>query len=115
MVMLTSSHIIVISEFPQLVDKNVIGLVVAFVGVAEVLGGILSGFLSDRVGRSVALCVGGCIYGVGLMLAAIIKSGRYQHIMEPGIQGEISTCHRDLQCTCVLHTSFISSSYVSCM
>lgn len=45
-------------EFPQLLSSDVIGLVLAFVGVGEVVGGLFFGPLSDRAGRAPALLLG---------------------------------------------------------
>jgi len=73
-------------EFPQLLDPSVrrclpfpgadrvltdacahvlqtIGLVLMFAGVAEVVGGLVVGWLSDRLGRSLTVLLGTLFYG----------------------------------------------------
>ncbi len=40
-----------------------IGLVLMFAGVAEVVGGLVVGWLSDRLGRSFTVLLGTLFYG----------------------------------------------------
>jgi MFS family permease len=56
-----------------LLDPNVLGLVMTFAGVGEVVGGYVMGRLSDSIGRAACLALGASIYGVGLVLAAEMK------------------------------------------
>lgn len=61
-------------EFPQLLgDPAVIGLVLTFAGVGEVLGGVLSGRVSDSCGRSLSMALGATAYATGLGLATWMK------------------------------------------
>lgn len=53
-----------------------------FTGIAEVVGGVVMGWISDHLGRSTAVIVGSVVYGGGLTLAALIK---YEYILNPTI------------------------------
>jgi len=61
-------------EFPQLLQASTIGLVLMFAGIAEVVGGLAMGWLSDCFGRSSAVLVGAIFYGTGLLLASFLKN-----------------------------------------
>lgn len=60
-------------EFPQLLDTNVVGLVLTFAGIGEVVGGVAAGRIADSCGRSFGIVLGAACYGAGLALSAIIK------------------------------------------
>jgi MFS family permease len=60
-------------EFPQLLAASAVGLVLTGVGVGEVAGGALYGWLSDRAGRFCALALGAALYGTGLGLSAWLQ------------------------------------------
>lgn len=61
-------------EFTQLLDESCIGLVLTMAGAGEVLGGVVVGKMSDRLGRSLALSVGVLAYAVGLGLTLVLKN-----------------------------------------
>jgi hypothetical protein len=60
-------------EFTQLLNSDVIGLVLTCAGVGEVIGGLLFGRLSDVAGRSLSVCCGTALYGLGMGLACWMK------------------------------------------
>ena len=63
-------------EFTQLLaDASVIGLVLTLAGVGEVVGGLVFGRLSDRLGRSASLMIGTILYGAALGLTVWMKQG----------------------------------------
>ena len=55
---------------------------VIFIGLAEVVGGVVMGWVSDHLGRSMAVISGSLIYGGGLALVSLIK---YDYITDPQI------------------------------
>jgi hypothetical protein len=61
-------------EFPQLLTTSVIGLVLAFSGVGEVIGGLVFGRLSDTVGRSASIALGALLYAGGLGLTSWMRA-----------------------------------------
>jgi len=61
-------------EFTLMLSPDVIGLVLCFTGLAEVLGGFVFGKLSDSCGRTVSLGLGGALYLTGLGLAGWLRS-----------------------------------------
>lgn len=65
-------------EFPQLLDPSTIGLVLMFAGVAEVVGGLMVGWLSDRLGRSFTVLLGTFFYATGLLLTSYLKYGYWE-------------------------------------
>jgi len=69
-------------EFPQMFDKTQIGLVLMFVGLAEVFAGFIVGYVSDFIGRSITVLMGSVLYGVGLTISSLIK---YHYLMHPTI------------------------------
>ena len=60
-------------EFTQLLTPAVIGLVLAFSGIGEVVGGLAFGRLSDSLGRSASIGLGAALYAGGLGLTAWIR------------------------------------------
>lgn len=58
--------------FPLLLKEDSIGLVLAFAGIAEVLGGLTLGYVSDRFGCTVVLLIGFICYAFGLLLACLM-------------------------------------------
>lgn len=62
-------------EFPQLVEPSVIGLVLTFAGVGEVIGGYVMGKICDWAGQGSAMLLGSLLYGVGLILSVLLKNG----------------------------------------
>lgn len=56
-------------EFPQLLPRESIGLVLCTAGVMEVAGGVGLGWVSDRWGRSAALLLGSSVFSIGLYLS----------------------------------------------
>jgi MFS family permease len=65
-------------EFPLLLKNGstgVIGFVLTWAGVGEVVGGVLMGRLSDAAGRSTALLLATLIYAAALALSCSVKSG----------------------------------------
>jgi hypothetical protein len=61
-------------EFSQMISTNVIGVVLCFVGVGEVVGGIAFGRLSDKMGRSASIGLGAVCYSIGLGLTCYMKA-----------------------------------------
>ena len=59
-------------EFTQLLPGNVIGLVMTFAGVGEVVGGLAMGRLSDVAGRSATITLASVLYGGGLAIASVM-------------------------------------------
>lgn len=57
-------------EFPQLLPKESIGLVLCTAGIMEVAGGVGLGLVSARWGRSVALLLGSFVFSIGLYLSS---------------------------------------------
>src|SRR5690349_10400506 len=49
------------------------------VGIAEVVGGILVGWISDIAGRSFTVLLGAAFYASGLTLASLIHYGYLHH------------------------------------
>lgn len=60
--------------FPELLQHKVIGLVMTFSGVGEVLGGAFLGRLSDRCGWASATVLGFAVYAGALVLTAVLRS-----------------------------------------
>ena len=60
-------------EFSQMINTNVIGLVLTFTGIGEVIGGIFFGKLSDYAGRSASILTGAVCYATGLGLACYMR------------------------------------------
>jgi len=60
-------------EFPLLMDQKIIGAVMSVFGVAEVLGGLVLGKLSDIVGRKAMVVTGLLLYCGALVLSWIGK------------------------------------------
>lgn len=73
-------------EFPQLLSTNKIGLVLTFVGIGEVIGGLTFGRLGDAIGRRWSFLVGVVCYSGALVISACIKL-RSAHI-DPIVGGE---------------------------
>jgi MFS family permease len=59
-------------EFTRLLDEDVIGLVLMWSGVGEIVGSVLVGRLSDRLGRTPLYTIGTAVYGAGLYLAGAV-------------------------------------------
>jgi hypothetical protein len=57
-----------------MLNTNVIGLVLTFAGIGEVVGGVLFGRLGDALGRSASIFVGSVCYGTGLALACYMRA-----------------------------------------
>ncbi len=72
-------NIISVTLFLQ---QQYIGLVLMFVGIAEVFGGLVIGFLSDVLGRSLTMLLGCSLYGLGLLLTCALK---YKDWMSPTV------------------------------
>ena len=69
-------------EFTQLLaDASVIGLVLTLAGVGEVVGGLVFGRLSDRVGRSGSMLLGVGLYAGALGLTVWMKRGGADAVM----------------------------------
>ncbi|KAL6063396.1 DUF895 domain membrane protein, variant 2 [Balamuthia mandrillaris] len=67
-------------EFPLVLDEKVIGLVLMFTGIAEMIGGIVVGWLSDKfLGRSITVLLGSLLYALALLLSVFLKHGRFFH------------------------------------
>jgi len=60
-------------EFPLLMEKKIIGAVMSVFGVAEVLGGLVLGKLSDIVGRKLMVLAGLGFYCGALVLSWVAK------------------------------------------
>jgi MFS family permease len=60
-------------EFPQLLTKDVIGLVLMCVGIAEVIGGLCLGKISDCLGRTTVILFGAVCYGGAMYLSVLLK------------------------------------------
>jgi len=61
-------------EFPTFIQPKSIGLVLALAGVAEVIGGLGLGYLSDRFGSIFVLVIGFLAYAWGLILSILLVS-----------------------------------------
>eukprot|EP01121_Diplochlamys_sp_Union-15-3_P016885 TRINITY_DN5834_c0_g1_i1.p1 TRINITY_DN5834_c0_g1~~TRINITY_DN5834_c0_g1_i1.p1 ORF type:complete len:437 (-),score=44.81 TRINITY_DN5834_c0_g1_i1:137-1447(-) len=66
-------------EFTQLLKPKLIGLVLMFVGIAEVCAAFTLGWLSDRIGRAATVYIGSVIYAVGLILTSFLKERQILH------------------------------------
>ena len=64
-------------EFSQFLTPSVIGLVLSFAGVGEVIGGIIFGKLSDKFGRSISITIGSICYAIGLGISCYMKQQNY--------------------------------------
>lgn len=62
------------AAFPLLVPARQVGLILAFVGIGEVLGGITMGKLGDAASRSAPALVGGAAYALALGLSCWMQS-----------------------------------------
>jgi MFS family permease len=60
--------------FPLLFPSTEVGLVLTFIGIGEVIGGIAMGHLGDRFGRSVPALLGTVAYGLALGLSCWIQA-----------------------------------------
>jgi MFS family permease len=60
--------------FPLLFPQNQVGLILTFVGIGEVVGGVSMGHLGDRLGRSAPALVGAVSYAVALGLSCWIQA-----------------------------------------
>jgi MFS family permease len=65
-------------EFPRLLPKEEIGLVLLFAGVSEVIGGLTFGRLSNRFGKSLILLLGS--FSFALALIFITSTQRKIHV-----------------------------------
>jgi len=76
-------------EFSQFLDPTVIGLVLSFAGVGEVVGGLVFGKISDKFGRSVSISIGAVCYAAGLGISCYMKQQNYtpapQVLGAPGV------------------------------
>lgn len=64
-------------EFPRLLKDHVIGLVLMFAGLGEIIGGLTISPLSDRIGKSKTMVFGTvCFFGAALGLTALLKQKR---------------------------------------
>lgn len=76
-------------EFSQFLQPSVIGLVLSFAGVGEVVGGLVFGKISDQYGRSVSITIGSVCYAAGLGISCYMKQQDYtpdpQVLGAPGV------------------------------
>lgn len=72
-------------EFPQLLPKEEIGLVLTALGVGEALGGVSGGWLSDRVGRAAVMLLGAAAYAGGLVGVVALKQDPAQFAQVHGV------------------------------
>lgn len=61
-------------EYTLLLPTSVIGLVMTFAGVGEVIGGLAMGRLSDVVGRSATIMLASALYAGGLGIAVVMRA-----------------------------------------
>lgn len=62
------------AEFPLMLDPSTIGLVLAALGVGEVIGGPLFGAIGDRVSRTASLCLGSACFAAALTLVSWMRT-----------------------------------------
>lgn len=61
-------------EFPQVISKHDVPLTATVVGVGEVLGGLVFGWLSDRIGRLAVVGLASGLYCTGLVLVMVARA-----------------------------------------
>ena len=61
-------------EFTQMLPQKVIGLVMTFAGVGEVIGGYTMGSVTNRFGRSATMTLASISYATGLGLTALLRA-----------------------------------------
>jgi MFS family permease len=99
-------------EFSQMINTNVIGLVLTFVGIGEVVGGVLFGKLSDVVGRSASISLGAVLYATGLGLACYMRATAW--MPAPVIAGAPLVAYIAALCFGLGDSSFNANCYAIC-